>query len=49
MLTTNMIRKDLHSQSMYDAGLALSGMFVVNLHADQSIVNLKFSTLSLSV
>jgi len=26
MLTTNMIRKDLHSQSMYDAGLALSGL-----------------------
>lgn len=25
MLTTNMIRKDLHSQMMYDSGLALSG------------------------
>ncbi|XP_066595892.1 AP-3 complex subunit delta-1 isoform X2 [Prorops nasuta] len=26
MLTTNMIRKDLNSQSQYDAGLALSGL-----------------------
>ena len=26
MLTTNMIRKDLGSQSMYDAGVALSGL-----------------------
>jgi hypothetical protein len=25
MLTTNMIRKDLISQTQYDAGLALSG------------------------
>jgi AP-3 complex subunit delta-1 len=26
MLTTNMIRKDLGSQNMYDAGVALSGL-----------------------
>jgi AP-3 complex subunit delta-1 len=26
MLTTNMIRKDLCSQSMYDTGIALSGL-----------------------
>jgi AP-3 complex subunit delta len=26
MLTTNMIRKDLSSQSMYEAGVALSGL-----------------------
>lgn len=25
MLTTNMVRKDLNSQSQYEAGLALSG------------------------
>jgi AP-3 complex subunit delta-1 len=26
MLTTNMIRKDLGSQNMYEAGIALSGL-----------------------
>lgn len=26
MLTTNMIRKDLNSQTQYDAGVALSGL-----------------------
>ena len=26
MLTTNMIRKDLSSQNMYEAGVALSGL-----------------------
>jgi AP-3 complex subunit delta-1 len=26
MLTTNMIRKDLASQNMYEAGIALSGL-----------------------
>lgn len=35
MLTTNMIRKDLHSQSMYDAGLALSGEWLFSLQIAQ--------------